>query len=145
MFKSQIGGLALNRRTWLEIGPEWSPCRRSQASRTGPVAPNPAPNPKSLHGTPPRKSEEPGCKIDTAMCSSILALVWLIRFPGGEADPCCEDAQMSLASETISTGMCQCQADTATRPRLARRGPARCPTRSGMAPPDLANRSEGSG
>ena len=25
MFKSQIGGLALNRRKWPEIGPEWSP------------------------------------------------------------------------------------------------------------------------
>ena len=25
MFKSQIGGLALNRRKWLEMGPEWSP------------------------------------------------------------------------------------------------------------------------
>ena len=25
MFKSQIGGLALNRRKWSEMGPEWSP------------------------------------------------------------------------------------------------------------------------
>ena len=25
MFKSQIGGLALNRRKWPEMGPEWSP------------------------------------------------------------------------------------------------------------------------
>ena len=25
MFKSQIGGLALNRRQWPEMGPEWSP------------------------------------------------------------------------------------------------------------------------
>ena len=25
MFKSQIGGLALNRRKWAEMGPEWSP------------------------------------------------------------------------------------------------------------------------
>ena len=25
MFKSQIGGLALNRRKWPEVGPEWSP------------------------------------------------------------------------------------------------------------------------
>ena len=25
MFKSQIGGLALNRRIWPEMGPEWSP------------------------------------------------------------------------------------------------------------------------
>ena len=25
MFKSQIGGLALNRQKWLEVGPEWSP------------------------------------------------------------------------------------------------------------------------
>ena len=56
-----------NGRQVLRIHPNGSH-GRSQASGTGPVAPNPAPNPKSLHGTPPTKSEEPGYKIDVAMC-----------------------------------------------------------------------------
>ena len=47
MFRSQIGGLALNRRKWSEMGPEWSPGPENrtpachghfQASGTSPVA-----------------------------------------------------------------------------------------------------------
>ena len=30
MLKSQIGGLALNRRKWPEMGPEWSPDPENQ-------------------------------------------------------------------------------------------------------------------
>ena len=30
MLKSQIGGLALNRRKWPEMGPEWSPGRENR-------------------------------------------------------------------------------------------------------------------
>ena len=50
MFKSQIGGLALNQRKWSEVGPEWSPGPENRspgmprpiflASGTGPPAPN---------------------------------------------------------------------------------------------------------
>ena len=62
MLKSQIRGRAQNHQNgpkWVEngrqasrIGPEASH-GRSQAFGTGPAAQNPAPNPKSLHGTPP--------------------------------------------------------------------------------------------
>ena len=31
MFKSQIGGLALNHQKWLEMGPEWSPRPENQS------------------------------------------------------------------------------------------------------------------
>ena len=62
MLKSQIRGRAQNHQNgpkWVEngrqasrIGPQAShDC--SQAFGTGPAAQSPAPNPKSLHGTPP--------------------------------------------------------------------------------------------
>ena len=62
-----------NGRQVLRIHPNGSH-GRSQASGTGPVAPNPTTNPKSLHGTPSTKSEEPGYKIDTA----IFLLPWYL-------------------------------------------------------------------
>ena len=62
MLKSQIRGRAQNHQNgpkWVEngrrvlrIGPQASH-DRSQAFGTGPAAKNPAPDPKSLHGTPP--------------------------------------------------------------------------------------------
>ena len=62
MLKSQIRGRAQNHQNgpkWVQngrqdprIGPNESH-GRSAASGTGPAAKNPAPNPKSLHGTPP--------------------------------------------------------------------------------------------
>ena len=62
MLKSQIKGSAQNHQNgpkWVEngrqasrIGPQASH-GRSQAFGTGPAAQNPAPDPKSLHGTPP--------------------------------------------------------------------------------------------
>ena len=62
MLKSQIRGRAQNHQNglkWVEngrqasrIGPQASH-GRSQAFGTSPAAENPAPDPKSLHGTPP--------------------------------------------------------------------------------------------
>ena len=64
MFKSQIGGLALNRRKWLELDPEWSP---------GPEKRCPGfPRPFSLLGDqscgpkPPQYSPDPQSTVPAA-------------------------------------------------------------------------------
>ena len=56
MFKSQIGGLAPNRRKWPEMGPEWSPGLENRS----PGMPQPFP---SLWDTPAAQIRHQGQKI----------------------------------------------------------------------------------
>ena len=91
MFKSQIGGLALNRRKWPEMGPEWSPGPENRP----PGMPRPfsrlwdrSRGPKPPKYSPNSRSTAPGGRYwDNQHLFGVLESLFLLSFSryGGPA------------------------------------------------------------
>ena len=84
MFKSQIGGLALNRRKWPEMDPDWSPGPENRSSGF----PRPfsrlwdrSRGPKPPKYSPNSRSTAPGGRY-------LLIMVWWHSAPFGPSEPC---------------------------------------------------------